>query len=60
MVDDKEIKKPGANAALVVIGLTMAALANTLNLPASGQLVLGIGAVGILLWTFVRLAREQN
>ncbi|MEP3145569.1 hypothetical protein [Qipengyuania citrea] len=60
MAKENKTEKPGTNAALVVIGLTLAALANTLVLPAPGQLVLGIGAVGMLLWAFVRLSRKQN
>lgn len=60
VTEEHENQKPGVNAALIVIGLTMAALANTLDLPAPAQLLLGAAAVGVLLWVFVRVARKQG
>ena len=57
--DGKETK-PGLNAALIVIGLVLAALANTLDIVPWAQMALGIVAAGLLLWVLVRFARRQG
>ena len=60
MKDYNENRRLGGNAALIALGLILAALASTLDLPALIQLLLGVAAVGLLLWVLIRAARKQS
>ena len=53
-------EKPGLSAALIVIGLVLAALANTLNIASWAQLVLGVTAASLLFWVLIRASRRQS
>ena len=52
--------KPGIDAALIAIGLLLAALANALDIAPWAQIVLGVAAVVLLLSVFVRFVRKQS
>ena len=58
MSDSDENRRLGANAAIIVLGLVLAAFANTLDITPMVQLVLGLTAAALLLWVLVRAARK--
>ena len=60
MDEEHRIETSAINAALITIGLVLAGLANTIDLPAPAQLLLGVTAVGVLLWVVVRVARKPK
>ena len=59
MSDKNENKPLGGDAALIVVGLVIAALATTVDL-AVAQLLLGVVAAVLLLWVLIRAARKQG
>ena len=60
MDEEHKNETSATNAALITIGLVLAGLANTIDLPAPPQLLLGVTAVGVLLWVVVRVARKPE
>ena len=60
MTDSDKNRRLGGDAALIVLGLILAAVASTLDVPALVQLLLGITAAGLLFWVLIRAARKQS
>ena len=60
MTDCDKNRRLGGDAALIVFGLILAAVASTLDVPALVQLLLGITATGLLFWRLIRAARKQS
>ena len=60
MTDSDKNRRLGGDAALIVLGLILAAVASTLDVPALVQLLLGITATGLLFWRLIRAARKQS
>ena len=58
MTDNDKNRRLGGDAALIALGLILAAVASTLDVPAIIQLLLGITAAGLLLWVLIRAARK--
>lgn len=60
MTDSDKNRRSGGDAALIVLGLILAAVASTIDVPALVQLILGVTAAGLLLWVLIRAARKQS
>ena len=56
----KNGERPGLDASLIVIGLVLAALANTLDIAAWAQLALGGAAAALLIYVLVRFALRKD
>ena len=60
MTDSDKNRRLGGDAALIALGLVLAAVASTVDVPALIQLLLGITAAGLLFWVLIRAARKQS
>ena len=60
MSDSDKNRLLGGDAALIALGLILAAVASTVDVPALVQLLLGVTAAGVLFWVLIRAARKQN
>ena len=60
MPDSDKNRRLGGDAALIALGLILAAVASTVDVPALVQLLLGFTAAGLLLWALIRAARKQS
>ena len=60
MSDSDKNRRLDGDAALIALGLILAAVASTVDVPALVQLLLGVTAAGLLLWALIRTARKGN
>ena len=59
MSDSDKNRRLGGDSALIALGLILAALASTVDVPALVQLLLGVTAAGVFFWVLIRAARNK-
>ena len=55
MYDSDKARRSGGDAALIALGLILAAVAGTVDVPTLVQLLLGVTAAGLLFWVLIGL-----